>query len=85
MKNVEIEVTPDNVLIVKVKLDQVAGFTRSNNVLFATTNGNVGLPGPDCSLRREKLNLSVWRNCTPIEKVRGEIMITGEAINREKS
>ena len=70
MQNIEIQITPDDVLLLRVNLQENQGFTTSNrSVRVASTEGNIllwkdGKPHP----LGVKLNLNVFRNFTAEEK-----------------
>jgi len=70
MQNVEITVSEDDVLTIKVNLREVVGFTKSNrNALIGSTGGNLPVwtaEGPHPSGAR--LNCSVFRPLLSKEK-----------------
>jgi hypothetical protein len=77
MTNIELMVDEHDLLHITIDLKKTAGYTKRGNVLLATTHGNANLPGPGCTLRGERLNLSLWRNPTPTERATGEVKIVG--------
>ena len=74
MQNVELEITDDNQLILRVDLNQEAGFTRRfQSMRVATTEGNLqlwkdGQPHP----KNIRVNLNIFRSLTEAEKKEAE-------------
>ncbi len=72
MENIEITVTEDEYLLIRVDLKSEVGFTSGRKgVRIASTQGNVHLPGPNSTLRGERLNVNLWRPLTNREKREG--------------
>lgn len=75
MRNVQVSID-DNILTVKVDLTKALGFTRNQRNVLIASSCTVTLPGENCTLRSERMNISVWRPLSPAEKARGEIIVS---------
>jgi hypothetical protein len=83
MENVSVEITPDEILVLRVDLKQMAGLTNGGrNVRIASSLGNVPLPTKDGGLRPERFNLNVFRARSAKEKLTEGVNYTidGEAV-----
>jgi hypothetical protein len=74
MQNVELEITEDNHLVLRVDLNQEVSFTgRAKSMRIASTGGNLqlwkdGKPHP----KGVRVNLNVFRSLTEEEKAQAE-------------
>jgi hypothetical protein len=70
VQNIDLEITPSDILVIKVDLSQEISYTRSNrSIRIGSTEGNIllwheGRPHP----KGIKFNLNVFRNLTSGEK-----------------
>lgn len=68
LKNVELEITEDDILILKVDLNQEHGLTHSrNSIMVATSGGNINL-WRGSSLLPHRLNINVIKTIPPEER-----------------
>jgi len=79
MRNVTVSIE-DNELIVRVDLTKTLGFTGNQKNALIAASGTITLPGENCTLRSERMNISVWRPLSPAEKARGEIVISEDKL-----
>ncbi len=78
MINCEVEVSENDILLIRVDLKKVCGYTSGRkNVRISSSLGNLQLPGRDGKLRVERFNLNVWRALTPQEEAAGGIRLEG--------
>ncbi len=69
MDNMEFEVSPDDILTIRVDLKEELGPNKHGTIMIASSRGNAliwkdGKPHP----RKLKLNMSVFRSHSPNEK-----------------
>lgn len=75
MQNLDVEITSDDILIMKVDLKKESGFTqRNNSIRISSTEGNLqlwrdGQPHP----RSVRVNLNVFRSLTDSERKEADL------------